>query len=140
MARILLVDEGRGRPALLEALEDRGHQVIWCGGGPTPYIPCHLLREGRCMIASSANAIVFSCPLYGDLPGRSYGGTQLLRAYRSHFHYGRLPMIVNSFGDPGELEGPGPLRFLNAYKTDGNEVADVLQTLLDGGTEKPPQT
>jgi hypothetical protein len=49
MATILLVEDGpsvsREIPGLLE---EAGHRVMRCGGGPTPLGACPLLRSGRC--------------------------------------------------------------------------------------------
>jgi hypothetical protein len=65
-----------------------------CGAGPTPLAACLLLRQGSSPLPDRAELLVFACPLNLPLPGRSYRGIHLLRAYRAHPDFGRLPMVL----------------------------------------------
>src|SRR5512133_2796096 len=95
MASILLIEDGPGigrqLPGLLAAA---GHRVLCCGGGPTPLAACPLLRQGRCPLPDVAQLLIFACPLGLPLRSRSYRGIHLLRAYRAHPDYGRLPLVL----------------------------------------------
>jgi hypothetical protein len=93
MATILLVEDGATVSREVTCpLEAAGHRVMRCGGGPTPFAACLLLRYGRCPLVDSADLLVFACALALPLPGRSYRGIHLLRAYRAHPDYARLPL------------------------------------------------
>jgi hypothetical protein len=88
-----------------------GHRVLRCGGGPTPLGACLLLRQGRCPLPDAAELVVFACTLNLPLPGRSYRGIHLLRAYRAHPDYGRLPLVLVAAAPPQNLQGPGRPRW-----------------------------
>jgi hypothetical protein len=95
MATILLVEDGATlSPEVTRFLQAAGHRVVRCGGGPTPLAACLLLRLGRCALVDGADLLVFACTLTLPLPGRSYRGIHLLRAYRAHSDYGRLPLVL----------------------------------------------
>jgi hypothetical protein len=106
MAAILLIEDGPGiggqLPGLLAAA---GHRVLRCGGGPTPLAACPLLRQGHCLLADAAELLVFACPLELPLRGRSYRGSHLLAAYRTHPDYGRLPLVLVTIAPPEDLGG-----------------------------------
>jgi hypothetical protein len=131
MATILLVEDapdlGLFEVALLEAA---GHRVIRCSGGPTPFAACPMIRGDACPFADAAQLIIFSCGLVAPIAHRSYRGEHLLRAYRSHVVYGRLPMLVVSVGKPtGVLEGTGPLAFVDKFSSPGAVVGAVGELL-----------
>src|SRR5512133_3490484 len=109
MASILLIEDGPGvgrqLPGLLAAA---GHRVLRCGGGPTPLAACPLLRQGRCSLADVAELLVFACPLGLPLRGRSYRGIHLLRAYRAHPDYARLPLVLLPVAPSPDPAVPGP--------------------------------
>lgn len=126
MADVLWVqDEGR-LDALTVALEERGHRILTCGGGPAPFQPCMLLRSGDCPVAEAADLILFGACL--DLPmlGHTYAARQILIAYREHEFYGNLPMVVMGVGDPGPLPGRGPLVVVDSGPV---EVVDAIESL-----------
>lgn len=129
MATILLVED-QPDLGLFEAglLEDQGHRVIRCGGGPTPLSACPLMRYGSCALADSADLILFGCGMFA-MRGRTYGGVHLLRAYRAHPDYGRLPMVVVSLGAPDSLEGSGPIERVDKFSAPGAVVAAVNRLL-----------
>ena len=130
MATILLVEDGatvsREVSYLLGAA---GHQVVRCGGGPTPLAACLLLRHGRCPLVDNADLVVFACPLALPLSGRSYRGIHLLRAYRAHPRYGRLPLVLVTIAPPHELEGSGPLEVMQTNAGPAAVVAAVNRLL-----------
>src|SRR6266545_5292477 len=106
MAIILLVEDGAGvGREVTSLLEAAGHRVLRCGGGPTPLGACSLLRQGRCPLPDAAQLLVFACTLNLPLPGRSYRGIHLLRAYRAHPDYGRLPLALVAVAPPQDLGG-----------------------------------
>jgi CheY-like chemotaxis protein len=110
MATILLVEDGATvSREVTRLLEAAGHRVVRCGGGPTPLAACPLLRSGRCPFVDSADLLVFACTLTLPLPGRSYRGIHLLRAYRGHPDYGRLPLLLVAVEPPRDLAGAGPI-------------------------------
>lgn len=130
-ATILLVEDAPDL-ALDEApaLESAGHRVVRCGGSRMPYSACPLLRFGECSIAAPADLIIFSVPLGGvRFRGWAYSGTDLLRAYRAHPRFGRLPMLIVSVGDPGPLEGIGPVEIVDRHSMPG-VVARAVERLL----------
>lgn len=132
MADLLWVqDEGR-LDALQVALEERGHRILTCGGGPAPFQPCTLLRSGGCAVAEAARLILFGASL--DLPmlGHTYAARQILIAYREHELYGRLPMVVMGVGDPGLLPGRGPLVVVDS---DPVIVVEAVESLLGATLE-----
>ncbi len=107
MAIILLVEDGAGvGRELTSLLAAAGHRVLRRGGGPTPLTAC-LLRRGRCPLPDAAELLVFACTLALPPPGRSYRGIHLLRAYRAHPDYGRLPLVLVAVAPPQNLQGPG---------------------------------
>jgi CheY-like chemotaxis protein len=130
VATILLVED-RPDLGLYEAglLEQAGHRVIRCGGGPTPHAACPMLRNGSCPLPDGADLVVFSCAMFAPMPGRSYRGGHLLRAYRAHPRYGRLPMLVVSVGAPDDVGGTGPLAKVDKFSSPG-AVLEAAEALL----------
>lgn len=138
MARILLV-EAAPDLGLFEAgvLEDAGHRVLRCAGAPTPLASCLMLRDGACPLPEAADLIVFSVPAAVPLRGHPYTGGQILRAYRAHPAYGRLPMVVVDVVDPGRLPGPGPVRFVPRF-TSPRRVVETIERMLARAALFPP--
>ena len=128
MACILLVEDAPDL-GLYEAqlVEQEGHTVLRCSGGPNPFTACPMMQRGTCVLADAADLIIFSCGLFGPMRHRTYGGVNLLRTYRAHPDYGRLPMLVVSVGVPKDLGGTGPIRFIEKYA----EPATVVQAVND---------
>jgi len=139
MATILLVED-QPDVGLYEAqiLEAAGHRILRCMGGPTLFAACPLLRTGRCSLVDQADIIVFSLPMF-SLHGRSYRGEHLLRAYRSHPDYGRLPMVVISIGTPPDLPGRGPLTRVDKFSDPHVVVRAVDDLLLEGAQTGGPE-
>jgi CheY-like chemotaxis protein len=129
MATILLIEDAPGRGfGEAAALEAAGHRVLRCGGGPAMFTPCPLLDHTARSLASAADLIVFACPLFRPLWGRSYSGAELLHAYRSHPEYGSLPMVVLTAEDPGQIEGTGAVEV--AALTSWSEAVEAVERLL----------
>ncbi|HEV2685400.1 MAG TPA: hypothetical protein VGW79_02050 [Actinomycetota bacterium] len=130
MATILLVEDAPDL-GLYEAklLEQEGHTVLRCSGGPTPFAACPMLRDGSCPVADAADLIIFSCRLFGPLPHRTYRGTDLLRVYRDHPVYGRLPMLVVAVGAPDDVGGSGPIEEVAKFAAPWDVVGTVHQLL-----------
>jgi CheY-like chemotaxis protein len=130
MANILLVEDqaggGRELPGLLAAA---GHRVVRCGGGPTPLGACLLLRRGRCPLPDATDLLVFACTLDLPMPGRSYRGIHLLRAYRAHPVYGQLPLVLVAVASPRDLRGSGPTEVVETFG-DPNGVLAAVNRLL----------
>src|SRR5262245_32643691 len=126
MATILLVEDGpivsREMPG---HLEEAGHRVMRCGGGPTPLGACPLLRSGRCPLPDAADLLMFACTLALQLPGRSYRGIHLLRAYRAHPDYGRLPLVLVAVAPPRDLGGSGLIEVVKPYADPAAVLAAV---------------
>ncbi|MEX2556147.1 MAG: hypothetical protein WEB06_10990 [Actinomycetota bacterium] len=133
MATVLLVEDVPDL-GLYEAglLEQAGHRVIRCGGGPTPFAACPMLKYGACPLADAAELIVFSCPLFGPIRGRTYRGIHLLKAYRAHPVYGRRPMLVVSVGSPDDVGGRGPMEAIEKY-SGAQAVTSAVERLLGTG-------
>jgi CheY-like chemotaxis protein len=130
MATILLIEDGPGIGGQLPSLlATAGHRVLWCGGGPTPLAACPLLRQGRCPLADAAELLVFACPLDLPLHGRSYRGIHLLRAYRAHPDYGRLPLVLVTVGPPPDLAGTGPTQLVTTFQ-DPAAITAAIDRLL----------
>jgi hypothetical protein len=135
MASILLIEDGPGIGGQLPSLlATAGHRVLWCGGGPTPLAACPLLRQGRCPLANAAELLVFACPLDLPLRGRSYRGSHLLRAYRGHPDFGRLPLVLVAIAPPQDLEGVGPTELVATF----TDPAAVLAPSTDCCTPRHP--
>jgi hypothetical protein len=132
MSTILLVEDVPDL-ALYEArlLTAQGHHVIRCSGGPTPFSACPMIRDGVCRLVDAADIIVFACQLYMPIPRRTYRGIHLLRAYRDHPIYGRLPMLVVAFGAPADLGGSGPIETLKQF-SEPHEIVEAVDRLLAG--------
>lgn len=134
MATILLVED---TPDLglfeTELLEAAGHKIVRCGGGPTSYSVCPLLRGRSCSLADEAHLIMFSCRLFTELHGRTYRGMRLLQAYRAHPAYARLPFLVVAQGSPGKLEGTGPVEVVEKFSDPAKVVAAVRDLLEKTG-------
>jgi CheY-like chemotaxis protein len=130
MASILLIEDGPGiGRQLTSLLAAAGHRVLRCGGGPTPLAACPLLRQGRCPLPDAAQLLIFACPLGLPLRSRSYRGIHLLRAYRAHPDYGRLPLVLVAVAPPHDLEGPGPIELVETF-TDPAAVLAAVNRLL----------
>ncbi len=129
MATILLVDGADVGRELARLLAAAGHRVLRCGGGPTPLGACLLLRQGRCPLPDAAQLLVFACTLNLPLPGRSYRGTHLLRAYRAHPDYGRLPLVLVAVAPPQDLQGSGPTEVVGTFADPAGVLAAVNRLL-----------
>ena len=130
MANILLVED---RPDLglyeYGLLERAGHRVMWCGGGPTPHGSCPMLTRGACPLADSADMLLFSCAMSMPMRGRGYRGEHLLRAYREHRRYGKLPTVVVSIGAPKEMAGTGSYATVDKFSSP-RIVVDAVESML----------
>jgi CheY-like chemotaxis protein len=134
MASILLIEDGPGvGRQLTSLLAAAGHRVLRCGGGPTPLAACPLLRQGHCPLADAAELLVFACPLDLPLRGRSYRGIHLLRAYRAHPNYRRLPLVLVAVGAPKDLEGQGSTELVDTFTDPAAVVAAVGRLLQPPG-------
>ncbi len=130
MAGILLVEDGPGiGRELTGLLAAAGHRVVRCGGGPTPLAACPLLRQGSCPLPDAAQLLVFACTLGLPLRGRSYRGSHLLRAYRAHPDYGRLPLVLVAVAPPQDLEGSGPTELVGTFADPAAVLAAVNRLL-----------
>lgn len=130
MASILLVEDAPDL-GLYEAqlLEKEGHTILRCSGGPTPFAACPMMREGSCPVADAADLIIFSCSMFGPLQHRTYRGIHLLRTYREHPFYGRLPMLVVAVGAPDDVGGSGPIDKVAKF-ADPQEIIYAVDRLL----------
>ena len=130
MAKILLVED---QPDLVlyetRLLEAAGHRVIRCPGGPTPFAACPMMRRGSCALPESVDLIVFDCGMFGPLRHRTYRGIHLLRAYRRHPWYGRLPMLVITESLPRDLGGSGPIDSLPKF-SEPHVLVEAIETML----------
>src|SRR6266542_3447703 len=134
MATILLVEDGATvSREVTRLLEAAGHRVVRCGGGPTPLAACLLMRHGRCPFVDNADLVVFACALALPLPGRSYRGMHLLRAYRAHPDYGRLPLVLVAVAPPHNLGGAGPIEVVETNSVPAAVVAAVDRLLQPTG-------
>ena len=134
MATILLVEDGATvSREVTRLLEAAGHRVVRCGGGPTPLAACLLMRHGRCPFVDNADLVVFACALALPLPGRSYRGMHLLRAYRAHPDYGRLPLVLVAVAPPHNLGGAGPIEVVETHTVPAAVVAAVDRLLQPTG-------
>lgn len=126
MGTILLVESDPDL-GLLEAglLEDLGHRVLRCSGAPTPLGACLMLRSGACPLPAAAEMIIFNAPPAVPMRGRSYTGASILRAYRSHPRYGRLPMLVVDMAPPKDLPGAGRIGFVPTFSSPRTVVRAV---------------
>jgi len=130
MATILLVEDepdiGTFEAGLLER---EGHRVLRCGGAPSMFGACPMLRDGSCALVDPADLIIFSCRMFSRLPRRTYTGANLLRSYRNHAVYGRLPMLVVSVGAPDDLPGTGPIELIDKFSEPG-AITNAVDRLL----------
>lgn len=130
MSTVLLVEErpdlGLYETGLLMA---NGHLVLRCSGGPSPFAACPMLKSGSCPLPDTADLIVYSGAPSAPLRGRTYRGRDLLRAYRRHPVYGRMPMLVVSFEQIDCLEGTGPLARIEKYSSPA-AVVGAIDALL----------
>jgi CheY-like chemotaxis protein len=139
MATILLVEDGATvSREVTRLLEAAGHRVMRCGGGPTPLAACLLLRCGRCPFVDNADLVVFACALALPLPSRSYRGIHLLRAYRAHPDYGRLPLVLVAVAPPHNLAGTGPVEVVETHTDPAAVVAAVNRLLQPTGADTRP--
>jgi CheY-like chemotaxis protein len=133
MATILLVEDapdiGTYEAKILEA---EGHVVIRCNGAPSPLAACPMMRYGRCPLPDGADLIVFSCSLLMPVGHRTYRGSELLRAYREHERYGRLPMLVVWVGVPPDVQGRGPMMLIEKF-SEPRKVIDAVHRLIRPG-------
>ena len=138
MATILLVEDAPDL-GLYEArlLEAEGHRVIRCSGGPTIFAACRMMRDGFCPLPDSADLIVFSCGLFAPIRHRTYRGIHLLRAYRAHPRYGRLPMLVVSFGPLEKIEGADAIEIVEKF-AGPQAVLDAVGRLLARSVASAP--
>ena len=88
-----------------------------------------MLQNGVCALAEAADLILFACQLFAPLPHRTYRGIHLLRAYRAHPVYGRLPMLLVTYGAPDDLGGIGPIEHLEKF-SDPNTIVEAVDRLL----------
>jgi hypothetical protein len=131
VATILLVEDAPDLGTFeARLLEESGHTVLRCSGGRTPFEPCSMLRDGACALADSADLIIFSCGLFAPMMHRTYGAINVLRAYRQHAVYGRLPMLIVSVGMPDGLGGTGPIEHVDKF-ADPARVLRSVARLLD---------
>ena len=130
MATILLVEDEPDL-GLYEAglLEDLGHRVLRCGGSPAPLAACPMMRGDPCPLPEAADLIIFACGLIAPVRHRVYRGAQLLRAYRSHAWYGRIPMLIVAMGAPDSVEGEGPVERVERFSDPGVIVAAATRLL-----------
>jgi hypothetical protein len=134
LATILLVEDALDLGAYeANVLEAQGHRVLRCGGGATPFSACTMMRYGSCPLPAAADLIVFSCGMIA-VKHRSYRGVHLLRAYRQHAEYGRLPMLVVSFGVPSGLGGSGPMKVIDKFSSP-QTILDAVSGLLGSRAE-----
>ena len=139
MAGILLLEDGPGIGRELGSLlQAAGHRVVRCGGGPTPLSACPLLRPGRCPLPAAAELLVVACTLNLPLPGRSYRGIHLLRAYRAHPDLGRLPMVLVAVTPPEHLGGSGPVEVVGTFTDPARVLAAVNRLLRAASPPTPP--
>lgn len=116
-------------------LEAEGHHILRCWGGPTPFAACPMMREGWCALPHAADLIVFSCDMSTPVPHRTYRGVHLLRAYREHPAYGRLPMLVGALGVPDDIGGSGPIQTIETPATPETIVQGVRRLLAGGASD-----
>jgi CheY-like chemotaxis protein len=132
VATILLVEDvldiGAYEASLLEAA---GHTVIICRGTPVPFGACPLMRDGACTVADRADLLLFSAGLFAPVGGQPFRGLDLLRRYRRHPAYGRLPCVVVALGTPGDLPGDGPVRVVGKFSPPRRVVAAVEELLAE---------
>jgi hypothetical protein len=134
MATVLLLDDGAiVSQKVTRLLEADDHWVVRCGGGPTPLAACPLLRYGSCPLVDSADLVIFASALTLPLPGRSYRGIHLLRAYRAHPDYQRLPLVLVAVAPPRDLGGSGPIEVVEPQSDPAVVVAAVNRLLQSTG-------
>jgi CheY-like chemotaxis protein len=140
MATVLLVDDGATvSQEVTRLLEAADHRVMRCGGGPTPLAACSLLRYGSCPLVDGADLVIFASALTLPLAGRSYRGIHLLRAYRAHPDYQRLPLVVVAVAPPRGLPGSGPIEVVEP-KSDPAVVVAAVNRLLQSTGRAPDRT
>jgi CheY-like chemotaxis protein len=129
MAKILVVED---TPDLIlyeaRLLERAGHRVIRCNGAPSLLSACPMLRFGSCPLPESVDMIVFDCGFAGPMRHRSYNGSHLLRAYRSHPWYGRLPMLLVAPRIPQGIGGTGPIELVGKF-SEPRAVVEAVERL-----------
>src|SRR6266545_4801604 len=64
---------------------------------------------------------------------RSYRGMHLLRAYRAHPDYGRLPLVLVAVAPPHNLGGAGPIEVVETHTVPAAVVAAVDRLLQPTG-------
>jgi hypothetical protein len=138
MARILLVEDTVDLGAY-EALvlEGMGHRMLRCDGAPSFGGVCSILKTGSCAVADAADLILFGSSLFMPMRGRSYNGGRVLRAYRAHPVYGRLPMLVVTVGAPEDLGGTGPIEILPKFSDPDLVIAAVNRLLAQARPQDP---
>lgn len=139
MATILLIEDVLDIGAYeARLLEERGHRVVICRGGPGPFSACPLVRDGTCGIADHADMIVFSTSLFAPVGTQSHRGMDLLRAYREHPAYGAKPCLVVAVGTPGPMAGTGPIRTIAKFAAAHQVVAAAEDLLVQAGRGPTP--
>jgi CheY-like chemotaxis protein len=130
MATILLIEDSPDL-GLYEAhlLEAEGHRIIRCGGAPTVLAACPMLRYGSCPLPDSADLILFSSALFVPARGRNYRGIDLVRAYRNHAAYGRLPMLLVTIGSVDDPGGNAPFEIVEKFSPP-QMIVDAVDRLL----------
>jgi hypothetical protein len=81
--------------------------------------------------------VVFACTLNLPLPGRSYRGIHLLRAYRAHPDYGRVPLVLVAVAPPQNLQGSGPTEVVGTFADPAGVLAAVNRLLQPPATRQP---
>lgn len=113
MAVVLVIQDTPEGIVDLHALEDAGHLVRRCFGSASTFAACPMLRTGDCPLPAGAQVIVFA-PGFLDAPvaHRSYRMVHVLRGYRRHPAYARLPVVLVADRIPEGLGGSGTIRLL----------------------------
>jgi hypothetical protein len=88
-----------------------------------------LVKDGPGVGRQLTSLLVFACPLGLPLRGRSYRGIHLLRAYRAHPDYGRLPVVLVAVAGPQGLEGRGSTELVDTF-ADPTAVLAAVDRLL----------
>lgn len=134
MRTVLVVQNAPDGLVDVASLEDAGYLVRRCFGGQTTFAACPMLRKGDCPLPAGADVIVFAPGLF-DVPvaHRTYRMIHVLRGYRRHPAYARLPMLVLADALPPKLGGSGPVWLLDP-NTPSEELLRVLDAVAEGAS------